>query len=100
MARSPQITSQTLKVLEAVISQPELSGAEVARITRLATGTLYPILLRLEGAGWLQSHWEEGDPQVLGRPRRRFYSVTAEGARAARNAAAELQPMIGRLSWA
>ena len=41
----------------------------------------YPILFRLERAGWLESRWEDGDPKALGRPRRRLYQVTALGAR-------------------
>jgi DNA-binding PadR family transcriptional regulator len=94
------MTTQTLRVLSALLSKPNASGAEIARETKLATGTLYPILLRLERAGWVSSRWEEGDPKVLGRPRRRFYTVTGEGAQAQRAAASELQTAIGGLAWA
>lgn len=48
-----------------------------------AHGTLYKALDRLERAGLLSSHWE--DPDVAaeeGRPRRRLYTVTANGERA------------------
>ena len=45
----------------------------------LATGTLYPILLRLESAGWFVSRWENVDPTAVGRPRKRFYRLTAAG---------------------
>ncbi|MEO7421112.1 MAG: hypothetical protein ABIU87_01810, partial [Ornithinibacter sp.] len=38
-----------------------------------------PILARLEGLGWLCSGWEDADPTVVGRPRRRFYQFTAAG---------------------
>lgn len=100
MTKAPQLTPHTMTVLEAVITEPGSSGADVAKRTKLATGTLYPILLRLEAAGWLHSSWEAGSPEVLGRPRRRFYRVTAEGAQAARQAAKEMQPMLGRLAWA
>ncbi len=99
MARSPQITSQTLRVLETIVSAGELSGADIMRATGLFSGTLYPMLLRLERAGWLTSRWEEEIPQTLGRPRRRFYEVTGEGAKQARAAARSLQPTIGRLAW-
>jgi DNA-binding PadR family transcriptional regulator len=83
-----------------MVSSTKLSGAEIGRSTKLASGTLYPILMRLEQEGWLQSEWEAEDPHVLGRPRKRLYHVTALGARNARGAAAELQPMFGRLAWA
>jgi PadR family transcriptional regulator len=96
------MSAQTLKVLGALLSDPsdELSGAEVARVTKLASGTLYPILLRLEQAGWLTSAWEKGNPHELGRPRRRFYRVTAVGAKRAKEAFEELTPMLGRPAWA
>jgi PadR family transcriptional regulator PadR len=98
----PRITGPTLKVLGALLSSGhvELSGAEISRATKLASGTLYPILFRLERAGWLESRWEEEDPRALGRPRRRFYRVTAEGARNARAAVKDLEPAFGRVAWA
>ncbi|WP_363270321.1 PadR family transcriptional regulator [Caulobacter sp.] len=88
-----------MRVLEALLEAPNSAGADIVKSTGLATGTVYPILLRLEGARWLSSCWEEGEPSTLGRPRRRFYSVTAEGARAARQAALKLHEVAGRLAW-
>lgn len=96
---SPRITSQTIKVLDAVLTQQRASGAEIARTTGLASGTLYPILLRLEGCGWLSSEWEFGDPVTMGRPRRRFYMLTGEGAAKAREVAKDLHGSVGRLAW-
>lgn len=102
IAGQPRITGPTLKVLGALLGSPrdELSGAEIGRVAKLASGTLYPILLRLEQSGWLESRWETEEPSVLGRPRRRFYRVTAVGAQKARAAVRELEPAFGRLSWA
>lgn len=96
------MSAQTLKVLGILLTNPsdELSGAEIARLTKLASGTLYPILLRLEQAGWLASNWESGDPRKLGRPRRRFYHVTAIGAKHASRAFGELAPMLRGPAWA
>lgn len=101
-SNEPRITGPTIKVLRALLESPkiELSGAEVARATKLASGTLYPILLRLEHAGWLESHWESEDPKTLGRPRRRFYKPTALGIKKANLAMDELQPDFRRLAWA
>jgi PadR family transcriptional regulator, regulatory protein PadR len=103
------MSAQTLKVLGALLSPElsELSGADIGRATQLASGTLYPILLRLEAVGWLQSRWEDDDPKSLGRPRRRFYRITALGAQ--RTAATlddlgsafrSLRPDFGRAVWA
>jgi DNA-binding PadR family transcriptional regulator len=97
----PRMTTQTLRVLGAfTASQPdELSGAEIARRTGLQSGTLYPILARLEQAEWLESKWEEGDAHELGRPRRRLYQFTGFGARSARAAYMEVSEMIGSPIW-
>lgn len=100
MRNAPKPTQQTLKVLDAIFSHPNTSGAEIGKRTKLASGTLYPILLRLEEAGLLSSEWEVEDPQTLGRPRRRFYRVTGEGVRYAKVATAEQTASLGRLSWA
>jgi PadR family transcriptional regulator PadR len=98
----PRITGPTLKVLSTLLASPrdELSGAEIGRAARLPSGTLYPILLRLEDAGWLESRWEAEEPKALGRPRRRFYWVTGLGAQKARAAFRELAPGFGRVAWA
>ena len=44
-------------------------------------GTLYKALGRLEEFGLLASRWDDA-PAVLGRPRRRLYELTGEGAKA------------------
>ncbi|MBV8167983.1 MAG: helix-turn-helix transcriptional regulator [Alphaproteobacteria bacterium] len=95
------MSAQTLRVLGSLLSDPrdELSGADLARLTTLPSGTLYPILLRLEGAKWLSSRWEKDDPSELGRPRRRFYRLTALGAKRAKQELRVLQPMIGGIAW-
>ena len=79
--RDVRISLQTLRVLDAFLEDPanELSGAEVQKRSRLASGTLYPILLRLESAGWFLSRWEDIDPVAVGRPRRRLYRLTSSG---------------------
>ena len=102
MAREPRITSQALRVVSAILSADgrELSGAEISRKAGLASGTLYPMLMKFEHCGWLESRWETEDPQALGRPRRRYYRVTGLGETRARAAARELEPVVGRLAWA
>ncbi|WP_240333941.1 PadR family transcriptional regulator [Rothia sp. ZJ932] len=37
--------------------------------------TLYPALAKLEEAGYLETHWQDGD----GGPGRKMYAITAEG---------------------
>ena len=50
-------------------------------------GTLYKALGRLEELGLLTSRWEDA-AAVEGRPRRRLYALTSEGARVAERAGA------------
>ena len=77
---------------------PEVHGFQLAREMRdrhgarrlTAYGTLYKALDRLERTGHLASRWE--DPMLAateGRPRRRFYRVTAVGESALREAIAK-----------
>ncbi len=89
-----RMSLQTLRVLEAFLDSPadELSGADVQKRASLASGTLYPILLRLESAGWFVSRWEAVDPASVGRPRRRLYRLTPGGLRRA----SEVFALFGR----
>ena len=82
------MTLQVRLVLEALLRDPaaERYGLEIVEATGLMPGTIYPILARLERAGWLRSEWEVLDEQEAGRPRRRYYGLTAEGATAAATA--------------
>lgn len=79
--RDVRMSLQTMKVLEAFLEDPaaELAGADVQKRSGIASGTLYPILLRLETAGWFVSRWEAVDPTSVGRPRRRLYRLTPGG---------------------
>ncbi len=80
------MTIPTQRVLEALLEEPqrELYGLEIGAAAGLRSGTVHPILARLEGYGWLTSRWEDVDPSAEGRPPRRYYRLTAEGAVAAR----------------
>lgn len=84
------MTIPTQLVLEAMLADPqqELYGVEIGEKAELRSGTVHPILARLEGVGWLESRWEDIDPRAEGRPPRRYYRLTAEGARAAQAALA------------
>lgn len=53
-------------------------GLEVCRKLDLLPGTVYPILQRMEAAGWLTSSWGDITDKTTG-PRRRNYAKTAQG---------------------
>jgi PadR family transcriptional regulator PadR len=88
---APRMTLQTLRILNVMLDDPAAHwyGLEVARRADLKTGTIYPALARLERAGWLESRWERVNPSEEGRPRRRLYTLTGQGERAARQAISE-----------
>ena len=84
MPRAPNTSPQTVQVLALLLESPRSwhYGYGISQHTGLRSGTLYPILARLEEMGWLDTTWEEsGQP---GRPPRHTYRLTSEGAKAAR----------------
>jgi PadR family transcriptional regulator, regulatory protein PadR len=97
-----RLSERGLRVLRFMIDQPRASrsGAEIAKATKIGSGTLYPLLARLEAAGWFTSQWETVDPREAGRPRRRLYKLTGVGQRRAREALAGLQLGTGAAVWA
>ena len=79
-----RVTHATLDVLEALMGpDEELYGLKIAQNAGRKVGSVYPILARLEEAGWVESSWEREDRGERG-PRRRFYRFSPEGLDAAR----------------
>jgi PadR family transcriptional regulator, regulatory protein PadR len=79
-----RVTPATLDVLEALMGpDDELYGLKIAQNAGRKAGSVYPILARLEGAGWVESSWEKEERDERG-PRRRFYRLSPEGLTAAR----------------
>lgn len=85
----PRMTLYVHLVLRAFLAAPgrEMYGLEIMRAAGLPSGTVYPILARLESAGWLSGRAEDINPRAEGRPPRRYYRLTAAGTAAARQAA-------------
>jgi PadR family transcriptional regulator PadR len=90
----------TQLVLRAMLAEPtrEMYGLQIGQAAELPSGTIHPILARLEGCGWLESRWEDIDPAKEGRPRRRYYCLSAEGAGYARTALARVHTPRALLS--
>lgn len=83
-----RVTFQARLVLQALLDRAgaETYGFELAQITGLKPGSLYPLLRRLLAEHWVSERWEEIDESAAGRRRRRYYSLTALGERHARQA--------------
>ena len=101
MEKDPRLSHQTLRVLRLFEEQPKVSlaGSDISKQTGMLSGTIYPIMMRLERAGWLSSQWENLDPSDAGRPRRRLYRLTGLGYNKSRAALAELGVPSGRIAW-
>lgn len=83
------MTLPTQLVLGELIADParRVHGFELCAATGQPSGTVYPILARLEGFGWLESEWEVPEVHVpAGRPRRRYCRLTEDGSAGARAA--------------
>ncbi|MEQ1497638.1 MAG: PadR family transcriptional regulator [Novosphingobium sp.] len=79
MQRNRPPSRQTLAVLEAIASarQEWSYGLALSKATGLKSGSLYPILMRLDERGLLESCWLE--PERSGRPPRHGYRITKAG---------------------
>lgn len=90
--KSPRMTGPTQLVLRELLADPaaEKYGLEICKAVDLVAGTVHPILYKFEALGWLESRFEEIDPSDAGRPRRRYYRLTPDGAEFARDALARV----------
>lgn len=84
MPRIPHTSPQTLLLFSALLDEPQRwrYGYDLSKETSLASGTLYPILMRLTEQKLLETAWEPSDEP--GRPPRHLYRLTADGAALAR----------------
>jgi len=86
-----KMSIQTTQVLQAFLDAPrdETYGFELVKVTGLASGSVYPILRRLEENGLIEAREEIIDPDAR-RPRYRiFYRLTSAGRAFAREAIGE-----------
>jgi DNA-binding PadR family transcriptional regulator len=96
MGQKITVTTAVARVLAALVADPTADryGLELIAATDLGSGTLYPILTRLERAEWLTSAWEQIDAAEAGRPARRYYRLSDEGLAAARHELARMHQFL------
>lgn len=97
-----RVTMPVVQVLDLLLAEPardDWFALEICRRTRLGSGSVVEILFRLQKWGWVTSRWEDAsEAHRQGRPRRRFYQLTGQGAAAAREVMRERFPGLTR--WA
>src|ERR1700677_218346 len=80
------ITPKMARVLKIFLEDPAQPryGLELMRRAGMASGSMYPLLARLEKAGWLTRGKEDIDPHAEGRPPRLHYTIHGTAVTAAR----------------
>jgi len=93
------MTFSVAVVLRAFLAAPDQPryGYDLMRECGFGSGKLYPILGRLEKAGWLDRDREDVDASAEGRPPRVLYRLTALGESCARRELASLAAQFGPL---
>ena len=84
MRKKRKLSNQSCTVLATMLDRgSEWShGYDLSQETGVRSGTLYPLLIRLEERGFLEARWLE--PSESGRPPRHAYRLTKAGAELAR----------------
>jgi PadR family transcriptional regulator PadR len=96
MEREPALSFTSLFVLQA-LAHGHGFGFDIMEVTGLPSGTIYPALRRLEALELVRSDWERAShAHRQGRPRRRYYALTAAGRRRLGEAEARFRA-VGRL---
>jgi PadR family transcriptional regulator, regulatory protein PadR len=75
--------ARTLLAIMAEAGQGWRHGYDLCQQAGIKSGTLYPLLIRLEGQGYLEAEWQA--PAEGGRPPRHAYRLTAAGRQLARD---------------
>ena len=83
MTRTRSLSPAALRVLDALARAGNSGrhGYDLCREAQVKSGTLYPLLIRLEAQGHLSADWQASE--LSGRPPRHIYRLTAEGRRLA-----------------
>ncbi|QYC43120.1 Transcriptional regulator PadR-like family protein [Nonomuraea coxensis DSM 45129] len=86
-----KLTEPLARVLTAFLADPteDRYGYDLMKVTRLASGTLYPMLARLMDEGLVVAEWEAQPADAAGRPPRKYYRLTGDGVRVARESLAQ-----------
>ena len=81
-----KLTGPLERVLRAFLADGSARhyGYDLMKAAGLASGTLYPMLARLQDQGLVISEWEPLREDAGGRPPRKYYQLTGEGVRVAR----------------
>lgn len=79
-----RVTGPLIKIVRELLRHhaagEEVYGLTLIRDTKLKSGTVYPLLDRLVVGGLAEARFETDEEKDRGRPRRRYYRLTGNGA--------------------
>lgn len=83
MVRTRTLSPAARRVLAALVRAGATGrhGYDLCREAQIKSGTLYPLLVRLEAQGYLAADWQASE--APGRPPRHVYRLTTAGCRLA-----------------
>jgi len=93
-----RLTKPLERVLRVFLEDADVGryGYDLMKAAGVQSGTLYPMLARLEADGMVLSDWQVRSEEAGGRPPRRYYRLTGDGVRAARQELAKEAPAASR----
>ena len=98
MVRKISLSFSGTAILQAVAHEYHY-GFDIMDVTGLPSGTVYPVLRRLEQAGLVVSKWEDEDTaRKEQRPARKYYKLTSDGRASLSEAVGRYRRLEGTLS--
>lgn len=95
----PRPLSMSAATVLHAISAGVRYGFEIMEATRLPSGTVYPVLSRLERSGLVRGKWERTRvARKEKRPARRYYSITADGTKQLERTLEHFRTLGGQLA--
>lgn len=83
---SAKRTPYSQRILETLARHPHvLHGYQLLEMLGMKSGTLYPLLNKLEQQGLIETTQEDIQPQVVGRPARKLIALTEAGQKVVRS---------------
>ena len=96
LSKQQNLSKRGILVLSAFKGGEKLYGLQVIERTGLFSGTLYPLLQKLEDFGWLEHSFGETKP-ASGRPPRIYYRITPAGEAKLEQTSRELESELTEL---
>lgn len=98
MSSGKEFSPQRMALLSFMLADPtqQWFALGLAEAVGVRSSTVYDAVKAWTEKGWIEFGWEEIDPEVEGRPRRKLYRFSTDGAALARAALDKHQQLLER----